>query len=149
MKRAIEKAIEGGFDMAKQLFPHADHEFIFILSWYWLNYDSSASSKGELKVFSRQPKFIKPCINYYSFYDLIFGTDFLAYLKPNEYYCGWHKKPCNKSIKEQMNCDNYSSNLTDVECRYYQWLDSASYHRQQMANMKDVEKLKDYVEGLI
>jgi hypothetical protein len=44
MKKAIEKAVSLGFDLKKQLFPYAV-SYVRILSWFWVEYETSASSK--------------------------------------------------------------------------------------------------------
>jgi hypothetical protein len=81
-------------------------------------------------------------------YQLIFGTNFIeCVLEGRERICQENKQNCDADINEQ--CIGFQTPEFQNTCEYRI---TADYHRQQMAKKEvcmDVEKLKDYVRGLV
>jgi hypothetical protein len=75
---------------------------------------------------------------HYSLHGLIFATPFIECLV-GEGSCSNNQTP--------ETCTTWK--YCNIKCEDCSLHNNADYHRQQMANMKDVEKLKDYVRGLL
>ena len=75
-----------------------------------------------------------------SYYYLIFGTDFIDKLVDGDLYCSKYRDidPCsiiNCPEKRKFPC-NWSASKSD-------------YHRAQLSNLKDITKIKEYINNLV
>jgi hypothetical protein len=87
--------------------------------------------------------------------ELTFGTDFIDKLvgegKPD---CGAYCGKCAKSMRliqtlideGKLTCKGKHDGDW---CKYLLSWQDADYHRREMANIKDIEKLKEYIRGLV
>jgi hypothetical protein len=123
MQKAVEKAIDNGFDWIKLFATGAPEQRHHVLG------------VDKIKVF----------ITTTELYWLIFGTDFLDKLVGKRPGCKYNIEGyCDSAPKKRYadkcnpNCDGYG----------FGWR-SPSYHRSQLANLKDIEDIKAYVEGLV
>lgn len=83
-------------------------------------------------------------------YFLVFGTDFIDKLVGDGkafYYCKKNTFRYNRGcVQDQCDCDEGWENC---EHRISIYIDTADYHRQKLSNIKDIEKIKEYVDGLV
>jgi hypothetical protein len=95
-------------------------------------------------------------------YQLIFGTDFIDKLVGDGECCA--NESCDYySKRKACHCDAVTAGYSDTgefvankTPVFYKFCDDgrivvavADYHRSKLANLKDIEAIKDYVEGLV
>jgi hypothetical protein len=136
MKEVIEKAIKNGFEM-----PMYDKRTKYLKCYtykYGVSITTTKNAHG----------------GWIGYHELIFGTDFIDRLVGKG---GLSKICCNCSHAQFVNhtnnlikCEFHSLQKAGNTCGNFEpIIKSADYHLQKMSTIRDIEKLKEYVRGLI
>jgi hypothetical protein len=140
MQKAIRLAMKNDFDISR--FSFQDKRLR--MSRYYIHDDGISLYSGG-KDWKQYGGHFQCKHVFLGFYQLFFGTDFIDKLVGERPGCKYNIEGyCDSAPKKRYvdkcnpNCDGYG----------FGWR-SPSYHRSKLANLKDIEAIKAYVEGLV
>jgi hypothetical protein len=158
MREAIETAMVNGFDLQKlvenkfgEAHPKAGKRII-------TGWNSAYNYGRRIDVGWRyaEEELAEECGDNFSIAELIYETDFIDKL-----VCGERDNCCLYSThcsgEKRKKCDSFYETTKEKntgKCgsstyRNENYKQVADYHRREMANIKDIEKLKEYIRGLV
>lgn len=144
MKKTIEKAIENGFDISIIIKETGDYNIVgveVLMDVVEVYYET------ELNVFYNE----NPCLAQCNIYKLIFGTDFIDKLVGccdeiciNK-TCGYH----NEEEAEDNCIGEVACESALATCKKAIRINPIDHHRSKLSNLKDITKIKEYVNNLV